>query len=56
MEQKKTQLVVVRVREEDEKLFLNAAKRNGKRLSEWIRETLISAASRRGKIPSGRVG
>jgi uncharacterized protein (DUF1778 family) len=48
MEQKKTQLVVVRVRAEDEKLFLRAAKRSGKRISDWIRDVLISAASRRG--------
>ena len=47
-EQKKTQVVVLRVREEDRKLFFRAAKQSDKSISDWMRDALISAASRRG--------
>ena len=46
-ERKKTQIVAVRLRAEERELLDRAAERSDKQLSEWIRETLISAASRR---------
>jgi hypothetical protein len=48
-ERKKTEVVVVRLRAEDRKLIEEAAERSSKGLSAWMRDSLISAASRRGK-------
>jgi uncharacterized protein (DUF1778 family) len=47
-ERKKTQIVAVRVRAEERDLLDRAAVREGKQISEWVRDVLLSAAEKRG--------
>ena len=45
--QKKSEIVAIRVRAEERDKLEDAAEKSGKSLSDWVRDVLFSAASRR---------